>query len=109
MACIKEIVFSQGDTWPAIQAQLISAITGQAIIPVISSAVFKLVDENGDDVFEKSAVVVDQIEKKVEYSFADGETDTPGTYYGKFIASFSNGEKRSFPAKTGIKIIIEKF
>lgn len=109
MACIKEIVFSQGDTWPAIQAQLISASTGQAIEPVISSVVFKVVNESGEDVFENSAVIVDQTEKKVEYAFASGETEKPGTYYGKFIASFATGEKRSFPAKTGIKITIEEF
>ena len=60
---------------------------------------FIMADENGANVIDASASIVDATKKQVKYVWQAGDTDTVGTFYGEFEVTYSDTTTQSFPAK----------
>jgi hypothetical protein len=52
------------------------------------------------------ATVVDGVAGIVEYAWADGDTDTAGTYLAEFEVTFAGGRRRTFPSKGHLFVVI---
>ena len=96
------------DTSPDLQVTLKDGddnavdVTGATI--VFSMAMGGLVK-----VSEHSATIVTASSGIVKYSWAAGNTDTPGTYRAEFEVTFSNGKIETFPnsAARKLEVLIE--
>ena len=110
MSCATNVLLmSEGDTLPVVGGELLSCSTGQPINLTGSTVEFVMNDESDALVFSDSATVENALLGTVSYQWKSGDTDTPGTYYAKFVVTFPGGGQQSFPASPGIEIEIDKF
>ena len=97
-----------GDTTPAVEAELTDANDNAVDLSEVDTMSFELRDRFGDEVFSKSADVVDDLGGEVEYNWDDGDTDEPGDYRGQFVVTFENGEDQlTVPTREWIDVFIE--
>lgn len=89
-------VIRENDTREAIEAQLQDA-TGSAIdLSSISELRFQM-ERRGNTVVDSVATVVDGANGKVKYDWADGDTDTAGTYQAEFRITFQDDSVLTVP------------
>ena len=91
----------RNDTRPFLTATLFDG-DGAAVDLTGASATFLLADNQGDLVFEKTAVVEpDQVANRggLRYEWEAGDLATVGTYRGEFEVTFTDATKQSFPTR----------
>lgn len=89
----------QNDTSPAFSSTL-EAPAGTPVDLTGATVQFKMTNRTtaAVKVDAVEATIVDAAAGKVSYSWAVGDTDTPGFYNAEWIVTFANGQRRTFPA-----------
>ncbi len=114
---MKEQIFKikKGDTLPTLQVNVSTkGNLGQSVEYIMtgcSSAHFTMVSDCGKTkIYQQDADISNGSCGIIKYHWADGDTDTPGTYYGEFHLTFTAGTQGeiTIPQSGGIKIEIFK-
>lgn len=91
----------QGDTAPAIEAQLLDPDNEPAPLELAQEIEFHFIDSEGDQLIEDdlsgNVAIVDESEAIVQYRWQEGDTDYPGQKQSEFIVTFENGDVQSYP------------
>ena len=99
-------VLKQNDTSPAISAVLRDS-SGAAIDLSSASAVFHMKAVGASTLkVDASASVTDPENGAIQYDWASGDTDTPGTYYAEFKVTYTDGSVESFPNTENLLVTI---
>lgn len=81
---------------PATQADLDDLATALADVATKVSFIMRKTNDPTPKI-DELAEVVDAPSRKVRYQWADGDTDTPGTYQAEWEVVFPDGRARTFP------------
>lgn len=96
---MSSFIIKTGDTLPALEAVLSNSL---GPVDLTAASAVKLVlreaGNDGDLVFKKAAAFVSpRTAGTVKYSWASGDTATPGRYVGEFEVTFNDGTIQTFP------------
>ena len=95
----------QDDIFPALRARLRDG-RGTAIDLSLATVAFRMRATGGALKIDDAACdVVDAAGGIVEYQWAAGDTDTPGTYDGEFVISYAGGVQ-TVPATGYVSIVV---
>lgn len=86
----------QNDTSPALQVTLKDG-DGNVVDFTGATVVFSMSAGGVVKVNEQAATSVDAANGVVKYSWAAGDTDTPGNYLGEFEVTFAGGAIQTYP------------
>lgn len=84
-------VIKQGDTLPALRAQLLGP-DDQPIDLSVATVEFRM----GNHV-SAAAVIEDPTQGRVRYDWRPGDTNVPGTHYAEFVVTFLGGATQRVP------------
>ena len=99
-------ILKQNDTSPAISAVLKDS-AGAVIDLSSASAVFHMKAVGASTLkVDASASVTDPENGAIQYDWASGDTDTPGTYYAEFQVTYTDGSVESFPNTENLIVTI---
>lgn len=91
-----DLTLTQGDLLPSVRAAFTDAL-GHPVDLNGAAVVFKMGRAGGGLVVNNPAPVLDGPGGIAEYRWAGGETDHPGDFVARFIATWSDGRPLSFP------------
>ena len=94
-----------GDRWPTLDATLTDA-DGTAIDLSGATVKFVMGTVGGTAKINADATVVSAAAGTVRYSWAAGDTTTPGTYHGEFVVTLATALEITFPSDGYITIEI---
>ena len=97
----------QGDTYPALVAQLQDAnSTGVNLVGCTVNVHVKL---QGSVLFNRPCTIIDAANGWVQYNWQTGDTATPGTATMEFQVTFSNGtDITRFPDDRQLEVLITR-
>ena len=91
------IYVKEGDTRPAGSTVL---TRGQQLVDLTLAAAvtFKMREQTSNPLkVDAAAVVTDAVNGEVEYRWAPGDTDQPGTFYAEWEVAWGDGTIETFP------------
>ncbi len=94
----------EGDRLPTLRA---IAFTDDERVDLtqFESIVFRMLASDGTTIVDDAAATGDA-NGNLEYAWADGDTDTPGTYTAVFIATDGAGKTQTFPTASNLTVVI---
>lgn len=95
----------QNDTSPALQATL-QDYAGTAINLVGATVRFHMKSLDGSIVVDAPMTITNAAGGVVRYNWQAADTDTVGTYYAEFEATYSDASIETFPNTDSIAIVI---
>lgn len=102
----------QGDTSPALEAQLIDPDGEPAPLSLATDVTFHFGESGGtlivEDDLDGGVKIVDEDDGIVHYEWSQGETSDDGTYEAEFIVTYNTGEIRSYPNNEYITVTIKQ-
>lgn len=102
-----DFTVKQNDTSPTISVVLKGA-NGSPIDLTGATVVFKMGKSSGLLKVNETLVLSSPSSGRVTYDWAEGDTDTSGTYFGEFEVTYYNGKKETFPNTTPFTIAIKE-
>jgi len=101
-----QFFMKQNDTSPDLQVTLKDG-DNNAVDVTGATIVFSMSDIGGVvKVSEQSVTSVTEASGIVKYTWASGDTDTPGTYKGEFEVTFVSGAIQTYPNSSAEKLEI---
>lgn len=98
----------EGDTSPAVEAQLTDANDNPVDLGDVDSVNFQVNRPDGEELFSKPVAVSNGLAGEVSYEWDDGDADEPGDYRGQFVIEYSSGETMTTPTSGWIDIFVER-
>lgn len=113
-AVVPAVHLKEGDTGPPLEVRLTDDTNDPTALDSGTDSVqFSLEHSDGSDVaLTNDAEITAGAEGVVEYPWGDGDTDTPGQYFGEFVVTFNEGESdertETFPSAGYIPVVIHE-
>lgn len=106
----RDFYIGHGDTLDSLVAVLYEEDGVTPVDLTGKTVTFSMHTELGAEVIEdaEAEVVGDPLEGRVAYHWAEGDTDTPGTFFGRFVVTSSDG-RFSAPNEDAITVHITQF
>lgn len=98
-------VIKQYDTSPSLKTTLVDS-DGLPINLTGASADFIMKDFNNGIVLNTPMDIVTPLGGVIQYDWAVGDTDVPGTYYIEFKVTYNNGAVETFPNNSNATIVV---
>lgn len=103
---VDKAYFAQGDTAPPLEVTPVDGSDNPISLTAAVSVVFLMKKPDGALKVDNVAADIDVAETKLRYSWQANDTDEDGVFDGKFVVTWSDGTKTSFPNKGYIPIEI---
>lgn len=99
----------QGDTGPSLRRRILNCSDNTPVSLAGATVDFLMVDADFTIIVNASAVIESPAsDGSMRYDWAPGDTDTIGTFRGRFKVTFAGGMLVSFPGDGWIEIEIKK-
>lgn len=100
----------QGDRLPVLDATITKADGTALDLSTALSITFRMRNVNarptGAFVVEAPATIVDAVSGRVRYSWASGDSNTPGQYAGEFVVVFPGPLQQTVPTSGYLSIVV---
>lgn len=107
MPLVADFTLTQGDTGPAITAQLQDA-AGAGVDVSSATVTFRMAPVTGGPAtVDHAATPVTPATGQVKYDWLSADTDTPGYYRARWRVVYANGVVESFPNDRDLVILIK--
>lgn len=103
-----DFTIAQGDTAPALEATLKDGDGNPVDLSGATIKFHMMTKRYNKSLVNKDATISDAANGKVQYSWAEGDTDTVGDHHIEWEVTHSNGDVESFPSAAPQEILIRR-
>jgi len=104
-------IIKQGDTAPAIKAQLLDSDEQPVDLTAVQDVRYFMRDRDQvivNETMSGGVSVIDAQNGRVQYSWSDGDTDSPGQKISEFTVTYQSGKEETLPNQGYIYVVIEE-
>ncbi len=101
-----DFVMKQGDLEPSLFATIVDSPGVPAPLATASTIQLRFATATLVELWVRDVDVDDADAGEVSYTWQDGDTDTPGTYYAEFVVDWSGSRLQTYPPRGYLVIVI---